>query len=135
MYGQYPYNSTYQNPYFQQQNNYQSQQRFISQPMSNIEYVNGIEGAKATPVAPNSIKLLMDSEIKQFYIKRTDLEGRATIEVHPFTDLDLSQKPVETQASFVTVQQFNELKSELEQLKHRLEVTPDAKPNANAANV
>ena len=120
MYGQYPYNQTYQSPYFQQQSTNYTQQRFISQPVSNIEYVNGIAGAQATPLAPNSIKLLMDSELKQFYIKRTDLEGRASIEVHPFTDLDLTQKPVEPQISYVTVDEFNGLKKELEELKSKL---------------
>ena len=120
MYGQYPYNQTYQSPYFQQQSTNYTQQRFISQPVSNIEYVNGLDAVKAIPLPPNNIRLYLDSDSKQFYIKRTDLEGRATVEVHPYTDLDLTQKPVEPQNSYVTIDEFNGLKKELEELKTRL---------------
>lgn len=120
MYGQYPYNQTYQSPYFQQQSTNYTQQRFISQPVSNIEYVSGLEAVKAIPLPPNNIRLYLDSDSKQFYIKRTDLEGRATVEVHPYTDIDLTQKPVEPQNSYVTIDEFNGLKKELEELKTRL---------------
>jgi hypothetical protein len=88
--------------------------------VSNIEYVNGLEAVKAIPLPPNNIRLYLDSDSKQFYIKRTDLEGRATVEVHPYTDLDLNQKPVEPQNSYVTIDEFNGLKKELEELKTRL---------------
>ena len=130
MFGQYPYGSMYQNPYYQQQSTQNVQQnmynpqiqqpRYTPLPESNIEYVNGIEGVKSIPLAPNSIKLVLDSDSKCFYIKRTDMEGRPTIEVHPYTDLETPQRPVEPKLAYVTVEQFNELKKELEQLKSTL---------------
>lgn len=127
MYGQYPYGSMYQNTYYQQQPqsvqqmyNTQMQQRYTSPPETNIEYVNGIEGVKAIPLAPNSTRLVLDSDSKCFYIKRTDMEGRPTIEVHPYTDLETPQRPVEPKLAYVTVEQFNELKTELERLKSTL---------------
>jgi hypothetical protein len=96
------------------------QQRYASPPETNIEYVNGIEGVKAIPLSPNSTRLVLDSDSKCFYIKRTDMEGRPTIEVHPYTDLETPQRPVEPKLAYVTVEQFNELKSELERLKTTL---------------
>lgn len=129
MYGQYPYGSMYQNPYYQQQSQatqqtvytpQMQQPRYPQTPSSNIEYVNGIEGVKAIPLAPNSVHLVLDSDSKCFYIKRTDMEGRPSIEVHPYTDLDTPQRPVEPKLAYVTVEQFNELKQELERLKSTL---------------
>ena len=119
----YPFNSNnYFNnscqPYYPQQYQ-QPSQRYMSQPNSNIEYVNGLENVKAMPLPPNHIRFYLDSDAKCFYIKRTDLEGRPTIEVHPYTDLDTTPKPVQ----YVTVEQFESLKKEIEQLKTASEVT------------
>ena len=39
---------------------------------TNITFVNGIEGAKAYQLSPNSSALLMDSDNSKFYVKTTD---------------------------------------------------------------
>ena len=84
-----PYTSMYQSPYGQQnpyfnnpyanvQNNqqaYQQQQPQMQNPQptmqmqSNIEYVNGIEGAKALILPPNAQKIVLDSDNAFFYIR------------------------------------------------------------------
>ena len=130
---------SYQGYYYPQQNlnntpNYSNMypqtqgipNRYVMQPTSNIEYVNGIEGVKSLALAPNSIHLVLDSDSKCFYIKRTDMEGRPSIEVHPYTDLETPQKPVDPKLAYVTVEQFNELKKEIELLKSNSEVKTNA---------
>lgn len=67
---QQPQNNYYQN--FQPQNQNTSQQ-------TNITFVNGIEGAKAYQMSPNSSALLMDSDNSKFYVKTTDSLGVAKI--------------------------------------------------------
>lgn len=49
-----------------------------------ITWVNGIEGAKAYQLAPNTTALLMDSEGSRFYIKTTDTSGMPTIRPDAF---------------------------------------------------
>lgn len=82
-------------------------------PKTNIEYVNGIEGAKAFPLPPNCKALLVDSDSKSFFIKTTDLEGKPTLErfsYSPYTT-ETAQK-----AEYVTVAQFNELAAQFSHL-------------------
>jgi hypothetical protein len=90
----YPYGQTLRNTYGnerdfynqqmnsqqqQQQNMYAHQQQTMP-IQSNIEYVNGIEGAKAFMLPPNAKKLLLDSDNQYFYIKTTDNQGKPTVE-------------------------------------------------------
>ena len=74
---QQPQNNYYQN--FQPQNQNTSQQ-------TNITFVNGIEGAKAYQMSPNSSALLMDSDNSKFYVKTTDSLGVAKISSYSFTE-------------------------------------------------
>ena len=74
---QQPQNNYYQN--FQPQNQNTSQQ-------TNITFVNGIEGAKAYQMSPNSSALLMDSDNSKFYVKSTDSLGVAKISSYSFTE-------------------------------------------------
>lgn len=53
---------------------------------TNITFVNGIEGAKAFQMAPNSSALLMDSDNSKFYVKNTDNLGMARISRYSFTE-------------------------------------------------
>lgn len=126
MNGYQPYNmpgyGNYQNPYFQQQQPI-PQPRYIPQPTSNIKYVNGLEGVKALILPPNHTELVLDSDTKCFYIKRTDMEGRPTIEVHPYTDLENTTQ-TSPPVNFVTVDQFEILKQEIERLKSKLMEVP-----------
>lgn len=74
-------------------------------PTNNIVWVNGIEGAKAWQLGPNSMAILLDSEAEgKMYIKVSDNIGMSTLRVFNYVeevststnvttnqDLDLSQ--------------------------------------------
>lgn len=62
----YPYYNNYQQP--------------IIQPTSQLYNVNGVEGAKAFYVMPNSINYFLDSDSPYLYKKVADQTGRATIQ-------------------------------------------------------
>lgn len=51
-----------------------------------INWVQGIEGAKAYPVAPNANVMLMDSSANTFYIKSADATGRPTISLYDYEE-------------------------------------------------
>lgn len=69
------------NPYFRQQ--------FYSPPVtSGIVWVQGIEGAKAYQLTPNSNMILMDSENDgTMYIKIADNVGMCTLRRFKYTEL------------------------------------------------
>ena len=71
-----------QNSYYQ---NFQPQTSNFNQ-QTNITFVNGIEGAKAFQMSPNSSALLMDSDNSKFYVKSTDSLGVAKISSYSFTE-------------------------------------------------
>jgi hypothetical protein len=99
-YGQPPYYNAYANLQNNQQNFQQPQQQVPNpqaQPQtplmqSNIEYVNGIEGAKAFILPPNTQKLLLDSDNPFFYIKTTDMQGKPTVKRFRYVDIDAEQQ-------------------------------------------
>lgn len=74
-YNSYTANLAQQNANFNNQN-------FHTQ--TNITFVNGIEGAKAFKLRPNSNVLLMDSDNYKFYIKSTDNFGIVNIKTYIF---------------------------------------------------
>ena len=51
-----------------------------------INWVQGIEGAKAYHVAPNANVMLMDSSANTFYIKSADATGRPTISLYDYEE-------------------------------------------------
>lgn len=61
--------------YPQQQNNYYNPYMRAQAPANNIIWVQGIEGAKAQQIQPNSSLLLLDSESDHFYMKVCDQYG------------------------------------------------------------
>ena len=76
-----------------------------STPKTNIEYVNGVEGARAYPIPPNSKILLVDGDSKTFFIKTTDYEGKPTLERYSYAKY--VEVPKDT--DYVTMAQFNQL--------------------------
>ena len=75
----------------------------VSTPTNNILWVNGIEGAKAWQLNPNSMAILLDSEQEgKMYIKVSDNIGMSSLRIFNYVeeipststnnkDLDLSQ--------------------------------------------
>lgn len=144
-----PYTSMYQSPYAQNpyynspyanvQNNqqaYQQQQPQMQNPQptmqmqSNIEYVNGIEGAKAFILPPNAQKLLLDSDNTFFYIKTTDAQGKPSVRRFRYVDIDAEQsqpKQEQQKVSYVTLDQFTDLLENFDNLKKEFEKLKSAK--------
>lgn len=113
--------SIYGNPYPMQYQQPQAPARQYYTPMAQIPQqqtapgliqVTGLEGAKAYPLAPNSVAALFDADRDVMYIKRTDAGGYPTIEAYEFKPL---QEPaVQKTPDYVTRQEFNELKEMIE---------------------
>lgn len=100
----YPY---YSNQYF---NNQQIQ----PQPQQDERiWVQGIEGANAYLVAPNSFVRLWDSQNNLFYEKHTDASGRPYTEIFEYSKKS-DQKPL-------VVDKFS-YESQLEDLEKRIAV-------------
>lgn len=96
--------------YFPQ--NYQYQPYQYQQQQNGVVWVQGIEGAKAYPVASGASVLLMDSEENVFYIKTTDQSGMPSpLRVFDYTERTDTPK-VDTSA-FVTRDEFEKRLSEL----------------------
>lgn len=130
---QNPYGNTqqYQSPYGNMMNN--QQVPFQQQPQapipnmqpqmqSNIEYVSGIEGAKALILPPNTQRLVLDSDNKYFYIKSTDMQGKPTLRRFKYSDVE-ENAPTEKVSlpEYVPLADFNSLLEEFDSLKKEFE--------------
>ena len=89
---QTPNYSVQQNPYMAQRYTQPYQQMFQPQQpvakQTNIEYVNGVAGAKALMLMPNSTHLVLDSEGSYFYIKTTDIDGKPFLKRFKYEEVD-----------------------------------------------
>ena len=75
----------YQYPYYSYQQNYNQPQQQLS---NGITWVQGIEGAKAYQLTPNSNSLLMDSENDGiFYIKVSDNVGMCSLRTFKYEEV------------------------------------------------
>lgn len=140
----YPYPSYYpQQPYPYQDQLNQLRNTPMFQPAqtrpdpTGLNWVQGEAGAKSWLVAPGSTVLLMDSESQRFYLKMADPSGVPTMRTFEYTEVG-AQKPQETAptASFVTVDVFNDFRSEvmgrLEELSAPVEVSLSRKKKGEA---
>lgn len=83
------------------QNNYFNPYARVQVPSNNIIWVQGIEGAKAQQITPNSSLLLLDSESDHFYMKVCDQYGICMpIKVYKFEE----EVPVAVVAPLATVE-------------------------------
>lgn len=109
------------------------------QPSNNgITWVQGIEGAKAFQMAPNSNAILMDSECDKFYIKTCDNVGMCTLRIFTYnevSDTTPTQSTIDT-SQFVTKEEFEqivtELKGEMTNAKQFISTNKQSKPNKQA---
>ena len=140
----YPYPSYYpQQPYPYQDQLNQLRNTPMFQPAqprpdpTGLNWVQGEAGAKSWFVTPGSTVLLMDSESQRFYLKMADPSGVPTMRTFEYTEVG-AQKPQETvqTASFVTVDVFNDFRSEvmgrLEELSAPVEVSLSRKKKGEA---
>lgn len=76
------------------------------QQNTNIIFVNGMEGAKAYQLSPNSNVILMDSENSKFYVKSTDNLGVPKLTTYTFSEeenLPVSQPTSQLPSDMVAV--------------------------------
>ena len=103
MYNQY-LQGQQQNPYIQQRATYPVQS-------NGIIWVQGVEGAKAYQMSPNSIMQLMDSENDGiFYIKVSDNIGMTTLRVFRYEEIQSTPKQAEPSVDLSAYVRKDELK-------------------------
>lgn len=91
----------YTNPYLTQQayNPYAPQTAplrpsYVQPQSNNIVWVQGVEGAKAYQIPPNTNVILLDSENdSRFYIKSADNVGMCSMRVFEYSEVVTSEKP------------------------------------------
>lgn len=116
-----PYNPY--NPY----NPYAPQPAYFQQPQAQPQpqnntyaFVNGIEGAKSYPMAPNQTVMLMDSENPIAYMKQSNSMGQATIKYFKLAETNESelrgQSVPQSASEYVTKADFSVLEKKVEEL-------------------
>ena len=106
MYNYYPYQAPYGQQY-QAQNQYFQDVRFVT-----------TEEAKGYMVMPNAKVLLIDRQNKIATVKCADPMGQSTTQQFKF---DVVGEQAQAQPVYVTIEQYNELLTQIESLKKALE--------------
>lgn len=103
-----------------------------TQEYSEIKKVNGMAGAEAYPMRPNTTVALFDADEDVFYFKVSDISGVSKIRKFRFyEEVDAEILPPESNASvvnlsanntgYVTVEEFNKLREELDDVKQSVQ--------------
>ena len=113
-------------------------------PSNNIIWVQGIEGAKAQQITPNSSLLLLDSESDHFYMKVCDQYGICMpIKVYKFEEevpsaaaVPLATVEAGAAAQYITRDEVIELIKEFKQNEQSVPTNPSKyttikQPNSN----
>lgn len=115
---QYPYQ--YNNPYMPYAQPMQQVQQ--PQPDTSIIWVQGESGAKAYPVQNGKSVVLFDSETERFFIKTADASGMPQpLRVFSYSETnesDMKLQNIDT-SNFITREEFEEIKEEMNRLKHQ----------------
>lgn len=119
-YGGYGYNSNYYNPGPQSQ----SQQQASYIPLT---FVNGIEGAKAYIVSPNSTIYLRDSDSDKIFIKSSDAQGRLMLRTYRLVEVNENEpkQPVQDLSSFATKDALKAVEERIDKIQSMLESKKD----------
>lgn len=124
--------------YVPQKNQFSSYFNQMNTSTNNIVWVQGIEGAKAWQLSPNSMIILLDSEVEgKMYIKVSDNIGMSSLRVFNYTEEIPQQQSI---PSDVTINQSLDLsqyvkKDELIQLvKEVLNEQPVSTTGGNEVN-
>lgn len=94
----------------------QYQQPTQKPPLQGVAWVNGLIGAQAYILQPNSSILLMDSDAKVFYIKTSDASGKAEIRSFKYEE-QVAQPTQEPQVAYVTKEEFEKFKASFAEKK------------------
>lgn len=68
-------------------------QAYPQNQSSGVVWVQGIEGAKAHPVAAGQAVLLMDSDSNCLYLKSADASGMPSLRIFDYTERTAAQEP------------------------------------------
>lgn len=93
-------------------------------PNTNIIWCQGIEAAKAYPVAPNTTVQLWDAESQTIFVKSADASGMPSMKVldYTFRDAQTAQNaPLAVQSNNVTPDEFKALQSRVDALREELD--------------
>lgn len=114
------------------------------QPERKLEKVNGMAGAEAYQMTPNSTVALFDSDEDIMYIKSSDVSGISKIrKFHFYEEVEAevlppvsNPAPVEEVDAdrYVTVEEFNKLREEVTNVKQSVQSTKHAKSNKSNFN-
>lgn len=121
---------TYQ-PMYYQQPQIQQPAPAPTQIQNGIIWVQGEAGAKSYLVAPNNTVQLWDSESQTIYLKSADASGMPSMKILDYKIRNSEQvqtvSPVsEGNKNYVTLDEFNVIKSELITLKNELSKIKEA---------
>ena len=105
-------------PYGYQPYQMPSQPQAAPQQQNGIIWVQGVEGAKAYPVAAGGSVLLMDSEESNMYIKMADAAGMPTLRVFRYEEITQGNKSNVDMSSYVTRDELEKRLAELTGVKH-----------------
>lgn len=130
----YPYYNQFQNS-----NNFQPLQmpiQMANQLVSNSNQllrVNGLEGAKAYQMPPNSTVALFDANDDVFYVKNSDSGGFSSVKAYTFALME--EKSVNksniTTEDYVTRAEFEELKEMIKDGKQFVSKSKSKQSNAD----
>ena len=126
-------------PMYAQQPQYQYQPQPQLQEEADNVWVQGIEGGKAYPVAPNRTVLMQDSNGEYIYKKRADKDGRP-IEFAVFKRINQEESTTEIPspkieyATKAEVQKINDEISDIKDTLLDIQTTPDSPKKTRRAN-
>lgn len=104
-------------------NNYNPYAYSVQNASQQLIRVTGIEGARAFQMMPNCAAALFDSSDDIMYIKTTDGAGFGTIRIFNFSELKAQPEP---QKAYVTREEFDKLRKELEDAKQLISRSAEA---------
>ena len=129
------YNPQFQQPMGQPMQN--AQMPMQGQPTNDFLWVLNENEATSYPVAPNNTVTLWDKNLPTIYIKSVNAQGVPSMRILDFTERTSATPPHPTGApfipnnNFVTIDSFNALKGDVEDLRGKLDELND-KPVAKS---
>ena len=110
----------------------ENQQRQIQ---TQVAYVNGIEGAKAYILQPNSNAILLDSDSDYMYCKVADSSGIMSLDTFKLTKVEpQTMNNTQINTNYVTKEEFNTLQNQLKNLQISLGVEPNTNESVGEMN-
>lgn len=98
--------------------------------VTDLNAVNGDDGAKQFSMRPNSRVALFDVNDDILYIKQTDSNNYPTIRKYRFTEI-VETPPVNNTQQYVTIEEFNKFREELldgqQSIRESIAAAADAK--------